>query len=322
MDSETWKREAEEFAQRTNEALDLLEQEIQSMSSGGSYRAIWERVRSLGESIRLAPAISSVDKIELQRRLNTLVRGLREQQRAFNRQNEADRAEIESRLQLVGEVVEEARGIPDLEEARADLTLIRERITGLSPSFPRAIRTQLWNMWQEINHRAWDRLTTFRQANEDELSRMLDGAHEQIKRHQTRAARDTIRAFHARMSESEVSRKAEKSLRARANELWQTAAEQGREQREHYLAGARQRLSRYLNEVRRNERTREQLVNRVAAMEQQVSNVTTGMGHALARGQLAEAQKALEKLDAETTRVKKQIRELEMVLEGSATQAT
>lgn len=322
MDSDSWRREADEFARMTNAALDVLEEEIQSMSRGGSYRAIWERVRSLGESIRLAPAISSVDKIELQRRLNTLVRGLREQQRALNRQNEADRAEIESRLQLVGEAVGDAHGIPDIEEARADLTLIRERITGLSPSFPRAIRTQLWNMWQEVNHRAWDRLTTFRQANEDELSRMLDEAREQIERRQTRAARDTIRAFHTRMSESEISRKAEKALRARANELWQTAAERGREQREHYLAGARQRLSRYLNEVRRNERTREQLAGRVVAMEQQVSNVATGMGHALARGQLAEAQKALEKLDAETARVKIQIRELEVTLEGSSTQAT
>jgi hypothetical protein len=322
MDSETWKREAEEFAQRTNLALDTLEGEIQSMSTGGSYKAIWERVRSLGESIRIAPAISSVDKIDLQRRLNTLVRGLREQQRAFNRQNEADRTEIESRLQLVAEAVEEAHTIPDIEEARSDLTLIRERITGLSSSFPRVARTQLWNMWQEVNHAAWDTLTSFRQANEAELSRMLDEGHEQIERRQTRAARDTIRAFHSKMAELEVSRKAEKALRARANELWQTAAERGREQREHYLEGARQRLSRCLNEVRRNERTREQLVGRVAVMEQQVSNVTTGMGHALARGQLAEAQRALEKLDSETARLKKQILELEATLEGSSTQAT
>jgi hypothetical protein len=321
MEGESWERDSSAFARSANEALDALQGDIQAASEG-SYRSLWERTRFLGDSIRTAPAISSTDKIELQRRLNVMVRELRERQRAFHRQVEATRDELNGRLELARDTAAEAQSVSDIQEVRADLALLRDRITGLPSSFPRSLRTQLWESWQEINRTSWDVLVTLWTRNEEILSEILDRADENVKQRQTRAARDDIKAFHDSLAHLDVSRHGARGLRRRANDLWKLASELGREQRARHLAAARQRLTRSRRTVRENEQKCMELRNQVQALEHHASNVSTGMGHALALGQLAEARRALEKLEAENRRLQKHIAELGATVEESATQST
>lgn len=321
MDPESWEDRAQVFARSTSEALDALQREIGALPAEGTFRTVWERVQLLGDAIGTAPAIASPDKIALQRRLNTLVRELRERQRAFHRDVEGTRGEIHSRLSLARDTLADAEVTAEVQEVRADLALLRDRITGLPSTFPRSARSQLWSNWQETNRLAWDRLSALWASQEAALGEILDAAEEQVRRRQTRAARDTIKAFHDRLAEVEISHRSARTLRQRANELWQTAAERGREQREHYLAATRRRLERLRRAVRDREFQRTQLQSRVLDLERHVSTTSTGVGHALARGQLAEAQRALRDADRDLVQMRTEIHALEETI-GEAAPST
>jgi chromosome segregation ATPase len=311
MDPETWQEQSAAFARAASQSLDLLQASIPDAAARGSFRALWDQTRAIGDSIRSAPAVATEDKIALQRRLNALVRALREEQRRYHQAVEKTRDEISAALDLAREAAAESQSVADSQEVRADLALIRERITGLDPSFPRALRTELWEAWQQVNRTAWDALVRQWEGNERELAAILDEARAMLDRGQARPARDAVKSFHAALAERECSRRAAKDLRQRAATLWEEAIARGREQHEHFVAAAQRRVQRWRSVLARNERQRDQMVGEIAALQRQMESATTDVGHALVRGRLTEAQRSLHQLETVNERLRRQIAEAE-----------
>jgi hypothetical protein len=311
MDGDAWKEQADLFARMAGEGLDAIERDAAAAQESGDFREVWRQIRELGEGIRTAPAIASPDKIALQRRLNAIVRAVRESQRALQRESQSVVDELNASLQLAAESISEATSVTDLEEVRADLALLRERVTALPPSFPRARRSQLWERWQELNRAAWSALVERWSAGEAELGTRLDDVEALLEAGQVRPAREAIRAFHEAMAAAPVSHRGARTLRGRANALWQRAAERGREQHEQYLSGLRGRLRRWRNVMRQNEHRREQLQGQSETLERQAATAHTEIAHALAVGQLAELRRAMTALDRESQSLAEQIADAE-----------
>jgi hypothetical protein len=320
-DVESWREQAELFAADTTKQLDDFERDVEGAGAGIPARVLWDRARQLGESIRVAPAIESTDKIALQGRLGELVKRLRERQRRVHKEIEETRRDIEGHLKLAQESVGASTTSSELQEVRADLTVLRTRITGLASTIPRSVRTKLWEEWQETNRVAWESLLARWQQNERMLSSLLEEAEKHLERRRTKQAREQIKAFHEAIASHECSHREARALRVRAHELWERCVEQGRVQREHYVTYARRRIEQLRQEVAQNERSRAQLKAEIPALERQVSSSTTGVGHALSRGRLAEALRRLERLDVEDRRLASQISEIEASVGAEVTPA-
>ncbi len=321
MDAESSEQQANFFVDTASERLNAFELDIRAAGSNAPMRLLWDRARELGETIRTASAVDSADKAALQGRLTALMRMLREEQRRVHKEIERTRKDIEDSLTLAAESVREASTTSDVQEVRSDLAVLRKRITSLEPTIPRSVRTKLWEDWQETNRGAWQALVALWQTNEQMLAALLQTAERHLERGRTRQAREQIKAFHEAIASLECSHREAKALRLKANGLWQRCVDQGREQREQYVAYSRRRLDHLRREVVQNERSRAQLRAEIAALERQVSAATTGVGHALSRGQLSDALRRSERLDAGDRRLAAQISEIEEALEIEATPA-
>jgi hypothetical protein len=310
-DSELWKEQAEAFARLAGEGLDAIERDAVVAAERNDFHNVWRQVRELGEGIRTAPSISGPDRIRLQRRLNSIVRGVRESQRALQRESQAVFDELSASLQLAEDSVAEASSIADLEEVRADLGLLRDRITGLPPTFPRGRRSQLWNRWQTVNRTNWSALVERWTANEEALGATLDEAERALEAGNLRGARDAVRALHAAMTETPVSQRGARSLRGRANAIWQRAAERGREQQAQYLNSLRGRMGRWRAAMERLEQRRAHLESQEEQLQRQADSAQTDIAHALAVGQLAEIRKMIEAVQRDSRALHQQIAEAE-----------
>jgi hypothetical protein len=201
--------------------------------------------------------------------------------------------------------------VGEIEEARADLAVIRERMSALPEQFPRELKSRLWTAWQDTNRVVWQRLTELWRANEQQLAGRLDEAERLLDGGQVRPARDVIKAFQTARSELPVSHQVARALRARANALWQRSREVGRARHEQYLAGLARRLEHWRYLQRRAERELAALQVEIAMRERDMASATTDVGHALAAGRLHEAQRAQEQQERERRALAAQIAEAE-----------
>lgn len=319
MQPDEWQHAAESFVRSTTDRIDALERGIDEVATGGSFRTLWEHVREIGDSIRMAPAISGPDKVELQRRLSGLVRRLRDEQRRFHQEVELTRDLLHENLRLVADAVREAGDVEALMAARADLSLLRERVTSLPAGYPRSIRTALWDSWQATNRAAWEGLLALWAENERLLAGMLDEAEHLLDRESPRQARDAIKAFHEATTSHECSHREAKALRARANALWRRSVELGQSRHEQFLASLQRRVQRWRRELETIDRQQAQLKENLPALEQNVERAATGVGHALARGQVAEAVKEIDRLTVRSLALQREIRRAEDLLAADAT---
>ena len=317
MDALEWQQLADRVAETLGQEIVTLEAEFWPDPPDGTFRAFWIRVRDVNERVRTAPAIKLDDKLALQHRINELCQRARQAQRALQQRRSAERQEIKEAIALAAETLAEARDVTAIQEVRVELMELRQRITGLDAMTRREDRQQIWEAWQQTNQAAWERLNDTWHANERELTALLDRAEEYVRAGEPRSAKDSIKAFHAAVPVYECSHRAVRTLRGRANELWQAADSVAREKHSAYLANMARRMQYWRADQQRNERERHDLALQIAELETRAERAATDVGAALVRGQLAERRRALATLEAAERDLARQLEAAELVLQDS-----
>jgi hypothetical protein len=244
--------------------------------------------------------------------VNELCHRAREEQRERAEQLQALETRLAEVMDLAEENLNEANSVSAIQEVRADLNLVRKQI---DESAVQLRRSGLWDRWQKSNHTAWERLQAIWAENEQLLIGTLDEAEERVKQSDPRGAKDAIKRFHAAVPEHECSHRALKSLRARSNALWQKADAISRERHARFLEQAAGRVDRWKQQQGREERRRAAIEREIEALERQVAQASTGVAHALLRGQLEERRKELQRSEATGRELQRQIDEAQGTLE-------
>jgi chromosome segregation ATPase len=310
-EAEEWERQADAAAEALTAEVDQLESSWPGPSD--SFRPFWTAVKVLNDRIRTAPAIKLDDKLHLHHRVNELCHRARSEQRVRAEQTRALLERLTDALALAEETLGEARTIEAVQEVRADLNLLRSQIESASATLR---RTGVWERWQTLNHAAWERLTELWAENEKVLSAILDEAESMLGRADARAAKETVKRFHAVSGELECSHRALKTLRARAHDVWSRADEVGREKHARFLEQAAGRVERWRQAQARRSRQHASVEREIAALEREIERASTGVAQALLRGQIDERRRTLAALESEERDLQRQIEDTERALAG------
>lgn len=317
MDALEWQQLADRVAGGLSQEIVALEQEFWPEPPGGSFRAFWTGIRDLNERVRTAPAIKLDDKLALQHRINELCQRARQAQRALQQRRDAEKQELLDAIALAAETLSEVVAVAAVQEVRHELAALRQRITSLDAMTRREDRQQIWEAWQRTNQAAWERLNAMWEDNERGLTTLLDRAEDYVKAGEPRPAKDCIKSFHAAVPTLECSHRAIRSLRIRANDLWQAADAVAREKHAAYLANVARRIRYWQAALQQNERERADLAFQIADLEARAGQAATDVGAALVRGQLAERRRALANLEAADRDLARQLEAADLALRES-----
>ncbi|SRR5579884_543417 len=313
MEPQEWQRLASEIATEVGDALDQLETEFWPQPSDPSFRRFWPRIRSLSERLRTAPAIDIEDKLRLLSRIRHLTRRAREDQEIYfveqrHRKQETMERIAECRDQaLASSVPSQVRGL------RQELIALRDGFAQLDlPT--RSDRQEVWHNWQSAGQEIWDRLNQLWSTNEESLEQLLNQAQTHLDKGIVREARESIRRFNARCREVEVSHKAERTLRARANALWRDADELAKTKHEAFVSTAPERVGRWKQARGRNA----QAIDRIRSEIDQLARASTetGVAAAFAKAMIEEKTKELDRLESTNDSLEERIEDTEAALSG------
>jgi hypothetical protein len=311
MEPEEWEQQAAAFAGELKAVIDDLEATYWPEPPNSSFRPFWTTIKELNERLRTAQAVTLEDKLALQHRLNELCQRARQDQKALQVAREQQQKEILESLDLAREGLSSAESVDAIQEIRADLSLLRERVQ----SAPRSVARAVWPSWQEINTQAWTRLNETWERNEVGLSALLDEAEVHLSEGRIRETRERIKQFHEDLAQHECSHRAVRALRSRAHALWSRADEAGKQRREQYVEQAARRLDYWKRLQARRATARQTIEREIVMLERQAGSAPTGVGAALLRGQLEERRKALHTIDLEDRQLQERIDGVERSLD-------
>lgn len=313
MDPEEWEREADQVAAQLHSRIDDLEGTLSPEPAISDVQGFWPRVKQLNEALRTAPAIKLEDKLAVQRRLNELCHRARRQQRRLAETRKAQERELRDAIGAANEGLAAATTIEELHEIRADVALLRRRIT----ETPKVVAQRVWPAWQAVNQRAWEKLNAEWASNEGQLRAALDEADAALERGDVRSAKEAIKRFHAEVPRRECSHGALKVLRSRATSLWERGNALGQQKHTRYLEQAARRVTYWRQQRERQQRAREAIEREILRLEAQMAAAGTDVGAALVRGQLESRRKALADLEAQERGLDERIAATTATLEGS-----
>lgn len=315
-DAAEWEAAATRAAIELGTQIDALASEL-AAGRPGSYRAFWERLRALQEQVRHAPAIKLDDKLALHGRLRALEDRARQERREARQAAMTARAELLERLALIRELLAQATTTGEVQAARADLRLLRERLERDATMLDRASREAVWTEWQGTNQAAWEALNALWSRNEAELRRLLEQARERLEAKDVQGAREGVKTFHGSVVDLECSHRALRDLRLQAGQIWQEADAVAKQKHAAYLEHAGKRLQQWRSARARYEQSRRMLEQELTRLRAEADRATTDVALALVRGQIAQREKALVELDREEEKLVRRIEEAESALARS-----
>jgi hypothetical protein len=316
MEPEEWERLADAFAAETGAELSRLEETFWPDPPDSSFRGFWGTIKALNERVRTAPAVKLDDKLALQRRINELCQRARQDQKRLAEERMERERELHDALTLSVESLSEAQTIPQIQEVRSDLAMLREQVVAESRRAPGRHNQVLWQLWQDTNQLAWARLNALWEEHAGTLAEILDNAERDLAAGNVRAAKDTIKQFHVAAAEQECSHRALRALRARAGSLWQRANDLGREKHQRYVEQAGRRVELWRHAHDRQEREIVALEQEIGLLERQVAAAPTDVGAALLRGRLADRRRALSRLENEKRDLERRIESTQVALQA------
>jgi hypothetical protein len=308
-----WEAAANRAAAELAGEVEGLEATLQE-SRPRSYRVFWENLRGLQERVRHAPAIKLDDKLALQSALRHLAERARQEQKEARQAAMAARSAMLERLELIREVVAQSTTTQDLQEARADLRLLRERLEQDAAALDRASREMIWSAWQATNQAAWDALNEVWGRNEAELRELLERARGRLAANDVQGAREGVKGFHASVTDLECSHRALRDLRALAGQIWQEADALAKQKHAAYLEHAGKRLEQWRNARARYDHSRRAIEQELNQLRAQAERAPTDVALALLRGQIAQKEKALAEIDREEDKLVQRIEAAESAL--------
>lgn len=315
MDPAEWEELADRVAAQLHKAISHLEEEVWPLPVDRFGQAFWPRVRELNERVWTAPAIKLDDKLALHRRLNELCQRARHHQKSLQQQAAQQRDELCDAIGLVRETLDGDLSIGEVQEMRADLAALRDRLKSGESALRRMDQQQIWGAWQETNQLAWRRLNQRWKENEQMLAALLDEAQARLAAGDSRSTKERIKAFHLSSGVHECSHQTLRALRSRASSLWQEANARARERHQAYVEHARKRLDSWTVTQQRNARRLSDIAEEIAKLEQQAGTAPTDVAAAMARGQIAERRRALAEVEAVNRALEQRISSAKLALE-------
>ena len=315
MDPAEWEELADRVAVQLQQSISLFEERVWPLPVDRFGQAFWPHVRELNERVRTAPAIKLDDKLALHRRLNELCHRARQHQKILQQQAVRERDELHDSIALVRETLESELSIQQLHELRAELLALRDRLRSGGSTLRRIDRQHTWQAWQQTNQLAWCRLNELWKESELKLTVILNEAEELLAAGDTRAAKNTIKAFHVGAVSHECSHAMLRALRSAANRLWEQADARAREKHQAYLEHARSRLGSWRAAQQRNSRRLMDIEEEIAQLERQAGMASTDVAAAMTRGQIAERRRALAEAEAVNRALEQRISSVSLALE-------
>jgi hypothetical protein len=311
MDPKEWQRLADEVAAEVGSALDAIESEFWPEPSDPSFRSFWPRIRALGDRLRTAPAIDIENKLQLLGRVRQITKRAREDQEVFFGEQRHRKQELLDRIEELRAQAIESSDPEDVRRLRQELADMRDTVSTVQMP-TRGDRQEVWDSWHAATKSVWDHLSALWQANEQELSSLLDQAQSRLDRGNIREARDFVRQFNSRSHALEVSHKLVRSLRARANELWRGAEEVAKAKHETFVATAPRKVERWKNVKGRNTQAIARLRAEIGELE--ANENAGGVAAAFARAMISDKLRELGKLESTNDSLEDRIESTEAAL--------
>lgn len=307
-------READGVVAALEDEIDLLERILDDASGSDTYRRFWNGVRAMNQRLATMGPAAAEQALPLRRRLTALCRRARTAEAEHRTAAERIRSELLAALDLAGDLLTEKSTASDVEQVRADLAIVRERLDVTGTILGRTGRHAIWQRWQSLNQAAWRALTEQWQAGATSLESLLDEAESAIATGHLREARERLQTFRTAVASTAVSGQSRRELERRAGALWKRCATLAREQHQRYLEHTERRVKVWRASLGRQERARAHLAREVERVQRQAAAAPTDVGAALLRGQATQQQRSVVRLDGSIRELEQRIRQAEETL--------
>lgn len=311
MDPKEWQRLADEVASEVGQALDEIETEFWPEPSDPSFRSFWPRIRVLSDRLRNAPAIDIENKLQLLGRVRQITKRAREDQEVFFTEQRHRKQELLDRIEELRTQALDSRNPEQVRGLRQELTAMSDTVASV-PLPTRGDRQEVRDTWRTATKAVWDHLSELWKANEAQLTPLLDQAKNRLDRGNVREAREFVRQFNTLVRTLEVSHKASRNLRARANEIWRSAEEVAKTKHESFVASAPEKVERWRHVQGRNAHAINRL--RVEIGELEANENAGGLAAAFARAMIGDKLHELERLEATNGSLEDRIESAESAL--------
>jgi hypothetical protein len=294
MEPEEWQRSAQEIATTATTELESIERDFGTEPVDSTFRSFWPRIRELSQKIQTAPAIDIEVKLDLLSRIRQISRKVRERQEIYFEEQRHRQAELLDSMEEVRAAAMDSRDPSQVRQLRQDLMAFRESASGTQFA-SRQDQQRVWQAWQGATQQVWDHLNQLWAANEAQLTQLLDTAQSRLDRGNVRDARESVRQFNASSRDAEVSHKASRSLRTRANTIWRQADEVAAVKHEAFMAQAPEKLEKMKEYQGRNAKAIARVRAEIADLE--AAGSATGVGAAFAKAMIDDKIRELRRLE-------------------------